>query len=101
MRISDWSSDVCSSDLVEAGSALIGALALALMPGTAGWLWALFGWLLLPLLLLDARHFWLPARLSALLAVVGLLFAGTLFDRSERRRVGKECGRTCRVRWSC
>src|SRR3546814_3454780 len=26
---------------VEAGSALIGALALALMPGTAGWLWAL------------------------------------------------------------
>lgn len=65
---------------VEVGSALIGVIALALVPGTAGWLWALFGWLLLPLLLLDARHFWLPDRLSALLAVVGLLFAGTLFD---------------------
>src|SRR3546814_5019364 len=50
------------------------------MPGTAGLLGALFGWLLLPLLLLDARHFWLPDRLSALLAVVGLLFAGILFD---------------------
>ena len=65
---------------VEAGSALIGAIAVALMPGTLGWLWALFGWLLLPLALLDARHFWLPDRLSALLALLGLLLAGPLFD---------------------
>lgn len=63
---------------VELGSALIGAIALSTMPGTAGWLWALFGWVLLPLALLDARHFWLPDRLSAVLAVVGLLFAGPL-----------------------
>ncbi|WP_411339285.1 A24 family peptidase [Sphingopyxis sp. J-6] len=63
---------------VEIASALIGAVALVSMPGTAGWLWALFGWLLLPLALLDARHFWLPDRLNALLAVVGLLFAGPL-----------------------
>lgn len=72
--------------LVEWGAALIGGLALALQPGTAGWLWALFGWLLLPLALLDARHCWLPDRLTALLAVVGLLLAGpllgaSLFDR--------------------
>lgn len=71
---------------VELGAALIGAIALALMPGTAGWLWALFGWLLLPLALLDARHMWLPDALSALLAVAGLLVAGPmlgtgLFDR--------------------
>ena len=64
---------------VEAGSALIGMIALALMPGITGWLWALFGWLLLPLALLDARHFWLPDRLGALLAVTGLLLAGPLF----------------------
>lgn len=64
---------------VELGSALIGGGALALLAGTAGWLWALFGWLLLPLALLDARHFWLPDRLGALLAVVGLLLAGPLF----------------------
>lgn len=63
---------------VELASAAIGALALALMPGMGGWLWALFGWLLLPLALLDARHFWLPDRLSALLAIVGLLLAGPL-----------------------
>lgn len=71
---------------VELASGLIGALALALMPGTAGWLWALFGWLLLPLALLDARHMWLPDRLSAVLGIAGLLAAGpmlstSLFDR--------------------
>ena len=63
---------------VELGAALIGVAALAAMPGIAGWLWALFGWLLLPLALLDARHFWLPDRLNALLAVVGLLLAGPM-----------------------
>lgn len=65
---------------VELASGLIGALALSIMPGLAGWLWALFGWLLLPLALLDARHMWLPDRLSAVLAVVGLLLAGPLLD---------------------
>lgn len=63
---------------VEMGSAVIGIIALAFLPGTAGWLWALFGWMLLPLALLDARHFWLPDRLSALLAITGLLLAGPL-----------------------
>ncbi|WP_432768159.1 MAG: prepilin peptidase [Sphingopyxis sp.] len=63
---------------VEMAAALIGAVALAAMPGTAGWLWALFGWLLLPLLLLDARHFWLPDPLNLLLAGTGLLVAGPL-----------------------
>lgn len=67
---------------VELGSALIGVVALALSPGTAGWLWALFGWLLLPLALLDARHFWLPDRLNLLLGIVGLLIAGPMLDTS-------------------
>lgn len=67
---------------VELGSGLIGVTALALLPGTAGWLWALFGWLLLPLALLDARHFWLPDRLNALLALAGLLLAGPLLHTS-------------------
>lgn len=65
---------------VELGSALLGIAALAIMPGTAGWLWALFGWLLLPLALLDARHFWLPDGLNALLGVAGLLIAGPLLQ---------------------
>lgn len=63
---------------VEIASGLIGVAALALLPGTAGWLWALFGWLLLPLALLDARHFWLPDRLSAVLAIAGLFLAGPM-----------------------
>ncbi|WP_232314681.1 prepilin peptidase [Sphingopyxis sp. QXT-31] len=63
---------------VELASGLIGALALTILPGPAGWLWALFGWLLLPLALLDARHMWLPDRLNALLAVTGLLLAGPM-----------------------
>jgi len=67
---------------VELGSALIGAAALAIMPGTAGWLWALFGWLLLPLALLDARHFWLPDRLNLLLGIIGLLIAGPMLETS-------------------
>lgn len=71
---------------VELASGLIGAIALVILPGTAGWLWALLGWLLLPLALLDARHMWLPDRLNAVLAVGGLLLAGpllatTLLDR--------------------
>ncbi len=67
---------------VELASALIGAGALALLPGTAGWLWALFGWLLLPLALLDARHFWLPDRLTLVVAVAGLLLAGPMLGTS-------------------
>lgn len=67
---------------VELGAALIGGMALAIMPGTAGWIWALFGWMLLPLALLDARHFWLPDWLSALLALAGLLLAGPMLGTS-------------------
>jgi len=71
---------------VELAAALIGAAAVAIMPGPGGWLWALFGWLLLPLALLDARHMWLPDRLNAALAIVGLVMGGgllgtSLFDR--------------------
>ena len=67
---------------VELAAALVGAVALAMLPGAAGWLWALFGWMLLPLVLLDARHMWLPDRLTAPLAVAGLLFAGPLLGTS-------------------
>ena len=39
---------------------------------------ALFAWLLLPLAVLDARHFWLPDRLLLLLAIGGLALGGLL-----------------------
>src|SRR3546814_14587627 len=90
MRISDWSSDVCSSDLMRD---LI--LAAALTVGVAVPAWAR----------LDVE--------STSLQREGVVFeewlqldpwaahrATTWRIRSEERRVGKECVSTCRSRWS-
>jgi leader peptidase (prepilin peptidase)/N-methyltransferase len=57
---------------VEAGCAIIGALALGFAPGVAGVGWALLGWILLTLALLDWRHYWLPDALTLPLAFLGL-----------------------------
>lgn len=62
--------------LVELVAAAIGAASLALHPGTQGLAIAAFGWLLLPLALLDFRHYWLPHPLNAALALGAL--AGAL-----------------------
>src|SRR3546814_9914955 len=70
MRISDWSSDVCSSDLFW-GSCLCVASALVFSQSGS-----------------VAFSFWI------------LMVAGVGFARSEERRVGKECVSTCRSRWS-
>lgn len=56
---------------VEAGCAGIGALAIGLMPSLDGAGWALLGWVLLTLAILDWRHFWLPDRLTLPLAFLG------------------------------
>lgn len=72
---------------VELVSVLIGVVGVAVLPGVAGWSLALFGWLLLPLALLDARHFWLPDILTGMLAVIGLLLAGPLLDSSLPARL--------------
>jgi leader peptidase (prepilin peptidase)/N-methyltransferase len=78
---------------VEATAAGIGAAAVFVMPGLVGWIWALMGWMLLPLMLLDARHFWLPDRLVMPLAVMGLLMAGPLTGASlDQRFIGAVVG---------
>lgn len=56
---------------VEAGCAIIGALALGFAPDPGGIGWALLGWLLLTLAVLDKRHFWLPDALTLPLAFLG------------------------------
>lgn len=57
---------------MEAGCAIVGALACGMLPGLAGAGWALLGWLLLTLAVLDWRHFWLPDALTLPLAFLGL-----------------------------
>ena len=54
---------------------MIGAVSLAMQPGAQGLATAAFGWLLLPLALLDLRHYWLPHPLTAALALGGLASA--------------------------
>src|SRR3546814_8195860 len=74
MRISDWSSDVCSSDLIcdlQASSSL--CIQLKVSPTL---------WPHAPFLPFTSPKTWWRRT------------------RSEERRVGKECVSTCRSRWS-
>lgn len=78
---------------VEWGCAVVGAVSLGIAPGIAGAGWALLGWLLLTLAALDARHFWLPDKLTLTLGAAGLLIGGLttgmpLLDRVIGAAVG-------------
>src|SRR3546814_15598751 len=97
MRISDWSSDVCSSDLAisaagyEAGSQVVLGLDCASsefyrdgkyhLAGEGG-------------IALGSQEF------ANLLASWCDKYPIISIERSEERRVGKECVSTCRSRWS-
>src|SRR3546814_2685849 len=91
MRISDWSSDVCSSDLpAEPAHHEHATPADDAVPDYV--------------LDLERAADYLTAEQRALLrrawAVGAAAHAGQLRKRSEERRVGKECVSTCRSRWS-
>src|SRR3546814_4821787 len=86
MRISDWSSDVCSSDLSPASG--FGEL-LSMVPVNSTRSAALAG----------------VVRAARLIAAAAIMvhfmpFSLRLQSRSEERRVVKECVSTCRSRWS-
>ena len=71
---------------IEVAGALLAGLALLLSPGWAGAALALLWLFLLPLAILDARHFWLPQSLTLATAVGGVVLGGlatgaTLADR--------------------
>src|SRR3546814_5472643 len=70
MRISDWSSDVCSSDLPITKTGGVVGLKGNLAPE------------------------------GAIVKVAGMKNLKFRGPRSEERRVGKECVSTCRSRWS-
>src|SRR3546814_13288583 len=126
MRISDWSSDVCSSDLAndpkeawrwslraklrEKHGNLDGALAdydkaIELEPTVERYLersgvqWELGR---TGKAIEDVRTAYdLDGQAShAIYLAVLLAESGNLDDRSEERRVGQECVSTCRSRWS-
>src|SRR3546814_7050833 len=85
MRISDWSSDVCSSDLASHFPQILGA-----MQGHVG--------TLSDATIQDIADSTGVGRWGQRTAVWGDRVV--VEQRSEERRVGKECVRTCRSRWS-
>src|SRR3546814_17659179 len=101
MRISDWSSDVCSSDLaipapapssfvIQAGAGNIYEIIDAADTAVP------------PTVLASGPYVpgaWLPVN-GFDVQLSGSLQPGDSFTRSEERRVGKECVSTCRSRWS-
>jgi len=58
---------------IELAAMLIGAVPVLILPEAQALAAAIFGWLLLPLIMLDHYRLWLPNRLVILLAVVGLV----------------------------
>src|SRR3546814_13535943 len=91
MRISDWSSDVCSSDLFDPFVAL----------------WSMCKMLRrdrLPdrrvVIRFDFTGRQRPERYWLLIEHGDTEICKTYPGRSEERRVGKECVSTCRSRWS-
>src|SRR3546814_16273463 len=80
MRISDWSSDVCSSDLPSAESASSFTSGTSRISSNV-----------------QGRPFLSPAGEAGERATAARNAAA---NRSEERRVGKECVSTCRYRWS-
>src|SRR3546814_16193459 len=85
MRISDWSSDVCSSDLVKDG-AIVGFGDVCLDEFHPKQTEVIDGIsYVYPIDKAGVERKWRYARQSV---------------RSEERRVGKECVSTCRSRWS-
>src|SRR3546814_15837398 len=106
MRISDWSSDVCSSDLTGEGFSTLDQLLMmerggvpcetywnysfSPIRGEDGAVLGVFnqGTETTAKVLAERSHRAELAQLSAMLE-----------QRSEKRRVGKECVSTCRSRW--
>ncbi len=64
--------------IIELAALVIGIVAAFLFPPGQALVAAIFGWLLLPLIILDIRHLWLPDRLVLTLAVGGILLGPLL-----------------------
>src|SRR3546814_8241496 len=94
MRISDWSSDVCSSDLNGGGSWNLRDFR-AIPLGRRGYI--VGGAMGEPEVRIPLEE-WSPTRAADELARLHTLTSHR-DSRSEERRVGKECVSTCRSGW--
>src|SRR3546814_13732218 len=95
MRISDWSSDVCSSDLAKDVRAVMASLEGAVQGSVSKkgvGSFTLPGLLKITAVSVPAK----PRRKG----INPFTKEEQWFARSEERRVGKECVSTCRSRWS-
>src|SRR3546814_4003896 len=84
MRISDWSSDVCSSDLTRVIARPVSEPSWCFLRGCSQ----------------PGSTFHDPHRRKPSRATEPTAPRGHVRRRSEERRVGKECVSTCRSRWS-
>src|SRR3546814_14868505 len=111
MRISDWSSDVCSSDLVAPFAFLergidedldefVGADQLARHQAFAAERRDESGQHDQSGIDEEFRHLGDAADILDPVGIVKTEIAAETVPRSEERRVGKECVSTCRSRWS-
>src|SRR3546814_13079211 len=96
MRISDWSSDVCSSDLRHTTSTSRGMRKNSTVRASANELGGMMH-------TSDSTSTKLPGSNALGSTMVELMLVKILNSReqrSEELRVGKECVSTCRSRWS-
>src|SRR3546814_13419078 len=103
MRISDWSSDVCSSDLADPGRVGMGGLSF----GSEVAMWAATHSKLLKAVSIasvqaEPAYYWFNAGSGRDFFRQNLEKVWGLGppDRSEERRLGKECVSPCRSRLS-
>src|SRR3546814_13109832 len=94
MRISDWSSDVCSSDLVIRASPSSFRVAWTERRYQDGSLAGTERWTAILTVAVQ------PPRAAERLRKNPLGIFVDAINRSEERRVGKECVSTCRSWWS-
>src|SRR3546814_12557354 len=103
MRISDWSSDVCSSDLIRLlGSGPRSGLGELDLPANEP------GSSIMPGKVNPTQCEMLTMVAAQVIGNHAAVTVGgmqghmelNVFKRSEERRVGKECVSTCRSRWS-
>src|SRR3546814_13922716 len=102
MRISDWSSDVCSSDLQGQGFGDRVELVAIDLGGNSGRAFSQFGHAYTPSTVMPMLRA-LPATVRTAASRSAAVRSGDLvlaISNSEERRVGKECVSTCRSRLS-